>query len=452
MDNLKSKFISQAETYFSGRNFFFFLFFIVSCSLLWSVFIEKHLSADGVYYFCYILDNRDFTYIDWSRQHANYLIEWLVLLGVKSGIKDVRILSWLFGAGIYLMFLFSFLLCNAVLPKKDKVLLIFPIASMIAFNMSGDYILIGEHHAMELLSWPILFLVRRDDLGWMKQFLLWALLIVYSCLHQSAVFTGLIFLGFVVLRLIKARDRRLILRNVITGMLCLAVIGIAMYTIIYPRSEANKDSFISAIPIAIFSRDVMIQEVFLLLFAIALFIKNKKFVYISLAPILFYLIMLFYVHQGATAYQSFASRTLSMSVLPVMIIFSLVFTFLKLQITKRAAIVFSIYSVVMVSGNIYYSREWIDFKDKFIQTMESNKGFVPIEKTELSQDKLDWNWNNSLLGIVWSPSCVKSIILNQPDLIWEPFNPKKKLILKDNVKYDPIFLAVDKDITVCKTD
>jgi hypothetical protein len=436
----------------SGRSFFFVLFFIVSCSLLWSVVIDKHLSADGVYYLCDILDHRNFTYIDWTRQHANYLIEWLIVAGVKFGITDIRVLSWLFGAGIYLLFLFSFLLSNATLPKKDKVLLIFPVASIVAINMAGDYILIGEHHAMVLLSWPILFLVRRNDLNMLQQLLLWALLVVYSCLYQSAFIIGLIFLGIVVFRFRQARNRHQMIRDLITCILCLAVSGIALYSIIYPRSEVNKDSFIAAIPAVFFNRDFLINAAFLLLFAIALLIKNRMAVFIPLLPILYYLVMLFIVDQGVSASQSFATRTLSVSMLPLMMIFYLFFSFYKLQLTKRAAIVFSFYVIIMVTGNIYYSREWTDLRERFIQITENNTGFIPIEKTDLLNDRVGWVWNNSQLGIVWSPSCVKSIILNKPGLKWEPFHPREKLILKDFVKYDPFFLSVDKDITLCKSD
>jgi hypothetical protein len=123
-----------------------------------------------------------------------------------------------------------------------------------------------------------------------------------------------------------------------------------------------------------------------------------------------------------------------MSLLPLMMLFALISSFHKLQLTKRAAIIFAFYVLVMVAGNIYYSKNWIDLHRKFIQTFENNTGFVPIEKTELYKNPYGWGWNNSQLGIVWSGDCVRSIILNRPDLRWEPFHPRKVLILKDYVK------------------
>jgi hypothetical protein len=449
---LKARLKSIRDTDLTGRNFWFLLFFIVSCSLVWSVFIDKHLSADGVNYLCIILEKHNFTYIDWARQHSNYLIEWLVVLAVRSGVRDVQILSWLFGAGIYLTFLFSFILCYAALPGKNKVLLIFPVASMIAVNLSSDFDLIGEHHPMVLLAWPILFLVRRNDLNWLQQILLWGLLIIYSRLYQPAFFAGLIYLGVLAFRIKQIRNRNQLLRDIITCILCLAVSGIALYYIIYPRSEMNKESFFLAIPIVLFNRDVLINELFLIMFAIALFLRNRKAVFISLLPVLVYLIILLAGGQGISASQSFASRTLSMSILPVMMIFFLLFSYLNLKLTRASSFVFLIYVVIMVTGNIYYSGGWTDFHKQLNKITENNTGFVPIEKTDLLNNRYDWGWNNSQLGIVWSPSCVKSIILNEPGLKIEPFNPRIKLILKEYVKYDPFFLSIDKGISVCKIE
>jgi hypothetical protein len=138
-----------------------------------------------------------------------------------------------------------------------------------------------------------------------------------------------------------------------------------------------------------------------------------------------------------------------MSLLPLMMIFSLVFSSYKLQLTKSASLIFSLYVLVMAAGTIHYSKGWNEFREKFIQVAENNTGFVPIEKTALANNSFGWQWNNAQLAIVWSSPCVKSIILNEPGLAWQPYNPRKKLILKDYVKYDPYFLSVDKDITVC---
>lgn len=449
VDFLKQGYLTSLDL--SSRNYFFLLFFVVSCSLLWAVYIDKHLSADGVNYFCLILDKHAFTYIDWSRQHANYLIEWLVVLGVKTGVRDIHILSWLFGVGIYITFLFSFLLCNIVLPKKDKAMLIFPIASMVAINLSGDYILIGEHQTMVLLSWPILFLVWRNDLSWSNQLLLWGLLIIYSRLYPSAFFTGLIFLGVVLFRIKQGTSKNQMARSIITGILCLAVSGIAFYYIIYPQAAENKTAFISVISRVIFyNRDVLLNEAFLVLFSVSLLMKNRKTVLIAIVPLLVYLFLIFHIRLGVSASQSMDTRTLSMSLLPVMMIFSLFFSSLNIKLSKMASLVFLIYVVIMVTGNIYYSRGWIDLREKYIQITQGNTGFVPIEKTDLAHNPYHWLWNNSQLGIVWSSSCVKSIILNKSNLGWEPFHPREGLILKDYVKYDPFFLTIDRGVTLCK--
>ena len=137
------------------------LFLFISLSLINSFYVDKHLSTDGVNRFCDILDNKDFTYWAWSRQFVSFLTEWPLVLAVKSGITDIPILLKWFAFGIYLPYLISFLICIYALRDENKTLLLFFLASMVAINLSSDYILAGEHHVMVNMSWQIIFILLR---------------------------------------------------------------------------------------------------------------------------------------------------------------------------------------------------------------------------------------------------------------------------------------------------
>lgn len=62
---------SQNKTFYSDILLYLLLLLLISLPLIYSFSIEKHLSADGVYYLTSILDQEDFTYISWSRQFSN---------------------------------------------------------------------------------------------------------------------------------------------------------------------------------------------------------------------------------------------------------------------------------------------------------------------------------------------------------------------------------------------
>jgi hypothetical protein len=74
---------------------------------------------------------KDFTYIDWSaacRFPSNGYH-----CAVRSGVTENQAVELAFRYWNLSVFLFLFL--NAVLPVKDKVLLIFPIASVVAADL-----------------------------------------------------------------------------------------------------------------------------------------------------------------------------------------------------------------------------------------------------------------------------------------------------------------------------
>ena len=97
----------------------------------------------------------------------------------------------------------------------------------------------------------------------------------------------------------------------------------------------------------------------------------------------------------------------------------------------------------MVFGNIYTSRYWNGFRHEIKEITKKNTGFIPVEKTVLIDNRYGWSWTYPQLSVVWSQSCVRSILMNNPDVTWEPYDPRKTLILKDYVNYDRIFLKID---------
>lgn len=185
------------------------LFLLISFAVIQSLIIEKHFSADGAHYFTTILDSKNFTYIAWSRQFANYLTQLPLVLAVKLGLKDIPLLSKLFAIGLYFPYIASFALCIYAIRRENSLLLVFPLISIVGINLPGDYILIGEHHVMVLLSWPILLLsLRKEPLTWSDGGLLWLLLALFSRTYEAATIPAVIFSTIFVIRLSRTRQNK----------------------------------------------------------------------------------------------------------------------------------------------------------------------------------------------------------------------------------------------------
>jgi hypothetical protein len=426
----------------SRRFIFPLLFVFISLSLINSFYVDKHLSADGVNYFCGILDNKDFTYIAWSRQFANYLTEWPLVLAVRSGITDIPILLKWFAFGIYLPYLISFLICIYALRDENEALLLYFLASMVAINLSTDYILAGEHHVMVNMSWPIIFiLLRRNILTLMDGFLLWILLIIFSRLYESALIPALICSVICCVRLYhyKSKEQKVIIIGALS--LCCIVSAISLYFIINPRDAANRESFINELIVPFKSPEALAAACFIVVYTIGLILKNRLIIISAVSPLIIYALFRLFVDHSVYAVVSFGGRTLSITLLPVLLVGAILVWYFKSELDRTGILTFVAFIMVMVVGNLYNTNNWKDFRHEVKQLVKTHEGYIPIEETKLQDNPNHWGWNNTQLGLVWSAPRVKAIILNQKNVHWEPFNPRGKLILKNYLQYDDFFIS-----------
>jgi hypothetical protein len=141
---------------------------------------------------------------------------------------------------------------------------------------------------------------------------------------------------------------------------------------------------------------------------------------------------------------SFASRTLSITLLPVLLVGAILVWYFKSELDRTGILTFVAFIMVMVAGNLYNTNNWKDFRNEVKQLVKTHEGYIPIEETRLKDNPYRWGWNNTELGLIWSAPRVKAIILNQQNVRWEPFNPRKKLILKNYLQYDDFFISKTK--------
>lgn len=447
---MKERSLSQ-QWYFNVL-LYVLLFLSISFAVIHSFMIDKHLSADGSHYFRLILDGGNFTNFAWARKFANYLTQWSLVVAVNLGLKDVLLLSRIYAIGLYFPYVISFALCIYAIRKENTTVLVFPLISMIGINLSTDYILIGEHHVMVLFAWPILLLsLRREPLTWLDGAILWILLALFSRTYEAAVISAIIFSLIFAIKLYQFRhSKKQVFIYGISLFLCFVTLAIASCFIFNPRDSSNKSSFVLEIVAPLKNNVALAATGFTIFFATGLIRRKTSFILISLFPIAFYSCILLFGNHGLTASQSFASRTLSLSLLPFLLICAIISVYRNVSLNRTSTKIFVLFVLVMVLGNVRFSGDWYNFRNQIVNIVTTNNGYISIEETAVKDNPYRWGFNNPELGIILSYPCVRAILLNSSDMVDKPFDPREELVLKNYVSYETTFSTVDNDIKTCQ--
>jgi hypothetical protein len=128
---------------------------------------------------------------------------------------------------------------------------------------------------------------------------------------------------------------------------------------------------------------------------------------------------------------SFASRTLSMTLLPPLLVIAamLLHRDESVRFTAAPFAAFALFAIVVAAVSLHENRQWIEFRSAFKATLATRTGLVPIESTPMAGHAAAWPWNNPLLSYLWSGDVVRAVVLNPADTSWEPFDPRTTAIL-----------------------
>jgi hypothetical protein len=424
--------------------------------LVFAITIHKHLSADGVFYFVHILEHGSFTGIAWARRHAEFLTQFPLVWTVKLGLQDVGKLVLIFGAGLLISPLLSFLLSAWALPRQKQWLLYFPIFSFIVFNLQGDYLLFSESHVLANLCWPTLFLIMRDrNLELRDWALLFGLLVVLSRVYETYLPISIIFGLLLALRLARVDENKWLILGAI--FLCGASAWISGSSIIEPRSAVQKESFL----VSFFSVLKVLEVRGLLLFCFAMILsigvtnltRLEKGPKISALISSAGLIFAFYVaylsifsDYERTAYWSFGVRTMTAWLLPLMILFAVVMHRFDFKLSRFQEIAILVACGLFVGLNLIENQKWNSARTEFVEILndETRPTFVELEETNLAGNQHLWSWNNGLLSLVWSDHCVTRIIINRGSGKWA-YDYEKKLLLTRYRAYGGRFALINQN-------
>ena len=111
---------------------------------------------------------------------------------------------------------------------------------------------------------------------------------------------------------------------------------------------------------------------------------------------------------------------------------------------------FLFFTAIMIASNFYSTLQWNCFKTQMKTVLAERDGLIPIETTVLWKNPQKWGWNNTQLSIIWSDTCVSSVVLNPKSDLWEPKGPPEWFPLKDYIRYSNAFLGYDATLLPCE--
>lgn len=413
------------------------LFFAIISGALWLGFsVDTYFSGDGCFYFTIILGKEGFTNISPSRVHAEFLSQWPLVWAVQLGVRDLKVLEFLFGFGLWFPWILGFG-TSLYATRERPSLIFFYLISLASLNLAGWCLLYGEHMVLLTIAWPILYLgILRRPLSGMEQLLLALLLFIHMRLYETAIASGTIFGLLFAFRGWLAKSPRERVGNFLFMALALASVFIAAHWILYPRDPGNRGHFLKAI-IDSLGHPYPWMGLFFVVFATWGYFLSSWRAYLAagVLPLLIGISSLFI--NGVPGGISFSTRTLTLTVLPVFMLGAGMASLSRLRFTKRWLL--SVLALVTALSllHIRHFQSWMEFRTAFKEILKTERGIVkPADHDDINH----WGWTNGILSYVWSEGEVLAIIVNTREEGYEPFLAREEVLIEKYLTKKPDFL------------
>jgi hypothetical protein len=418
------------------RAFAIALFGVISGSLWIGFSLDTYFASDGCFYFAIILDNGTFTYIAPSRLHAEYLTQWPLVCGVRSGITDLGLLEVLFGLGIWFPWVLSFVISLYATRERPELIFLFLI-SLVSLNLAAWSLIYGEHMVLLSLAWPIFYIgILRRPLHVSEQILTGLLLIAHLKLYESTVATGSIFVLLFGFRTWLAGSKRERVLSAAFTLLALGSVLIALYWIIFPRDSGNRDGFLTSIIASLGHPYPWMGLSFVVLNIWGVMTSSSKLLLAAwVAPLVMGVFAV--VPSGIHGGLAFSTRTLTLTALPLLLLATLLVSLSSFRFERKLFLSVSALIVGISLLQVRHLQAWWEFQRDFKAILSEEVGFV---KAEDYPDTRHWGWTNTILSYVWSEGEVKAVILNPTDTGYEPFPVKTEMLLEKYLTKKPDFL------------
>lgn len=424
------------------------LFLASLLALIWSIVNGKQFSADGAWYFMSILQSKDFTYIAWNRQFANYLTQWPLVASLRLGLSSPGVLRLLFGLGHLLPFALAYAALKWQVRRGSEPALLYTyVFGILTITLSSDFVLMGEHQLLLPLAWPVLAFLMRPRLFNLAE---WSLAVVLSFLliriYEPALVVFVCFFLVVFTSGRKDLKAALLQRNyglILAVMLCmlcwLAGMRISVDGILHPRDPANRSAFAAAIVHVVVNPVLQMSAVSLVCFIAGMRFPKARLAWFAIAAFVAFGL---YRERFSlfNAQVSFDSRVLIL-LLPILIALAawILPKFpLSARLSARDSRWFGAIFLCSIVVNVAGTNVWRDFAHK-VEALARGRddGLVPASVHRLDQSPLGWVWAFPSLSITLGAPHVGSVLLNGENAGWQPFDPKTELPLPSFAGYGP---------------
>jgi hypothetical protein len=428
---------------------------VIMATLLALILADKHLYADGAHYLRSVLDSGAIQHVGLSRGFANDITQWPLALAIHFGARDISFLSHVYGLSIIYIYPLTFLLCAVAVRGERPLLLIFPLLSMAGINLAASAVLFGESQVMPLLAWPILFLaIRRTPLRVIDIALLWSLLLLFTRVYETSLAVSLLLAIIFIARLIQTgrlepalRWRSRLTWSVALG-LSLIAIAIAGYFILFPRDAANRGSFISSLSRMIGNPKGQCLLAVSSFLSLGLLSARRIYGALALGSIGIFCIALIQGNHYSSMVDSFEARNLTL-LLPLLMLWALLIAWRSPPARTWASAILCLYITVASLSEAATLTKWKGYLDDFRTALNSHQGFLSLKESGLEGGYGFWFWTMPTMSLLLQGQCVHTVVLNDPAVSWQPFDPRQQLMLKNYVSYGPQLQAIDPTARRC---
>jgi len=396
-----------------------------------------------------------------SRKFGEILFQMPALIAIKTGIRNLPLLSFLFSLPLFLHSLLGLTLCAWAAGRKNLRYLLFPLISLFAGSMNGSFMIIHVGLLMISLYWVLLFFtIFCDRFNFWKSATFSVLALVSLRTYESMSYLGVILGTLAIWRAWRA-ETNLANRLVWIFFAIWFFTGarIAIHAILTPFVLSNnfelfKEGFFSMFNLRIFKMHSMLMSSF----ATILFLLTLPLLTGKLGKVIFLFLLgaygVFTVFSGFvpvfflrwfTPVSHYAMRSFY-CFLPV----GLTLILLRLRsgpqlqknhrVWARSFIIVTILAFGQITWHIFATTQWRKYLTAFCDALETHQGIISCEQSHLTYDALmkrgianmGWDWTYPTLSILLAPRGeIRTMIeLKSSDVTsFRPFN------LQDSTKW-----------------
>jgi hypothetical protein len=421
----------------AGNRYWPLMLSFAALGMLVCALVHRHLYADGCFYLIRVLENRAFTTFEPTRLFAQCIMEGPLLMAINwLHIADFRILSWIYGATLFLHPIASLWGCWRILKRRNRALMILPALCWACLSLCTSFFIISESWVGVSLFWPIYFLLlyNKQPLSRIE-----GLFLVAMCIASMRVYEGFfVSAGLLAFLAYRRVHRSLKLRkpefSAILALLCLGVAMAAdLYWSLYPRDPGNRISLLKGI--LVFFK---CAPAYSIVFAAAIFTRWNRprsrtvifciaiFLLAAFAWSVVPWVSVLNINPNRHADIRFINNLLpaGLGILPFA---ATKIRSLRPTFGRYRRMAFAGFALATLLWQLAACVAWRKYLTDFSAILGSDRGFVELKDSNLSRSGFDWPWTMPCMSIVLSAmdgKPIRTLVLNKPECPWEPFDSR----------------------------